>query len=59
MSEDRAESERSVPQRPGSAPRRPYTRPRLIDYGSVSKLTQGTMTKQADLIGAGFRMACL
>lgn len=59
MSEDRAESELPAPQGEGSGPRRPYAKPRLVDYGSVSKLTQGTMTKQADLTGGGFRRACL
>lgn len=37
------------------AERRPYTRPELIEYGSVAKLTQGTRTRQADNPGAGFR----
>ena len=37
------------------AERRPYTRPELIEYGSVAKLTQGTRTRQGDNPGAGFR----
>lgn len=42
------------------AARRAYARPTLIEYGSVAKLTRGTLTKQADGAGAGFRMAnCL
>ena len=44
--------------RPAREPgtRRPYATPRLIEYGSVAKLTQGTLTRQADSAGAGFRM---
>jgi hypothetical protein len=37
--------------------RRPYAKPRLIEYGSVAKLTQGTLTRQADSPGAGFKMS--
>jgi hypothetical protein len=40
-------------------PKRPYAKPRLIEYGSVAKLTQGTRTKQADSPAAGFRRVCL
>jgi hypothetical protein len=40
-------------------PRRAYAKPRLIEYGSVAKLTQGTRTKQADTPAAGFRRVCL
>ena len=32
----------------GTRSRRPYTSPRLIEDGSVARLTQGTMTKQQD-----------
>jgi hypothetical protein len=39
--------------------RRPYAKPRLIEYGSIAKLTQGTRTKQADSPAAGFRRVCL
>jgi hypothetical protein len=39
--------------------KRPYSKPRLIEYGSVAKLTRGTMTKQADTPAAGFKMVCL
>ena len=47
--------------RSGSKPRgaRAYSKPRLIEYGSVSKLTQGTRTKQSDTPAAGFKKACL
>ncbi len=37
-------------------PRRAYARPTVTDYGPVSKLTQGTRTRQADSPAAGFRM---
>jgi hypothetical protein len=42
-------------------PKRPYTAPRLIEYGSVAKLTQGTRSVQQDSPGATtFRKdACL
>jgi hypothetical protein len=49
-----------VPEPPGSAPtKRAYAKPQLIEYGSIAKLTQGTMTKQADTPAAGFKMVCL
>lgn len=40
-------------------PRRKYARPSLVEYGSVTKLTQGTRTVQGDFGQAGFKMACL
>lgn len=46
----------------GAAPRkRPYVPPRLTEYGSVAKLTQGTRTSQQDSPGASTfkRAACL
>lgn len=42
--------------KPDTGSRRAYTRPKLIEYGSLSKLTQGTRTKQGDSPAAGFRM---
>jgi hypothetical protein len=42
-----------------AVPRRPYARPRLLEYGSVSKLTQGTNTKQSDAPSAGWKKNCL
>ena len=40
--------------------KRPYSRPTLIEYGSVAKLTQGTLTRQSDAPTAGFKMSnCL
>ncbi len=51
---------RSGATKPDAAqPKRPYAKPRLIEYGSVAKLTQGTRTKQADTPAAGFRRVCL
>ena len=50
---------RSAPKSDAAQPKRPYTKPRLIEYGSVAKLTQGTRTKQADTPAAGFRRVCL
>jgi hypothetical protein len=41
------------------APRRPYTKPTLTEYGSIAKLTQGTRTNQSDGVGGGFKMGCL
>jgi hypothetical protein len=41
--------------------RRPYVKPRLIEYGSVAKLTQGSRSVQQDFSGATtFKMkSCL
>jgi len=41
--------------------KRPYAPPRLTEYGSVAKLTQGTRTNQQDGPGASTfkRAACL
>ena len=50
---------RGAPERDPAQPKRSYAKPRLIEYGSVSKLTQGTRTKQADTPAAGFRRVCL
>lgn len=44
--------------RPPSAPRegkRPYSKPIITEYGSVSRLTQGSRTNQADGGSGGFR----
>ena len=53
---------KAKPAADGAAPRkRPYAPPRLTEYGSVAKLTQGTRTTQQDSPGAStFKMAsCL
>jgi hypothetical protein len=47
--------------KPVTVPRegkRPYTSPRLTEYGSVAKLTQGFGSLQADG-GSTFRRTCL
>ena len=35
--------------------RQPYQRPTLTEYGSVAKLTQGTLTTQSDGKTGGFK----
>lgn len=42
----------------GGEGKRPYRKPRLIEYGSVAKLTQGTATYSSDGPGGGFKMTC-
>ena len=47
--------------KPSPVPRdgkRPYTPPRLTEYGSVAKLTQGGGSLQVDG-GSTFKMTCL
>ena len=44
-----------VQPRPG---KRPYRSPELVEYGSVAKLTQGSLTTQGDAT-SGFKKACL
>jgi hypothetical protein len=42
-----------------TGPRKPYEPPRLVEYGSIAKLTQGSATVGSDG-GAGFmNMSCL
>jgi len=48
--------------KPAAVPRgskRPYASPRLTEYGSIAKLTQGTGSLQADTSGGGFKKTCL
>jgi hypothetical protein len=57
-------SENESKDKPGVGParsKRPYVAPRLTEYGSVAKLTQGTRTNQQDGPGASTfkRAACL
>jgi hypothetical protein len=40
-------------------PRRPYVAPRLVEYGSVAKLTQGTKSNGFDSAGGGHSKNCL
>jgi len=53
------DSSRGAPVPRAVQPKRPYTKPKLIEYGSVAKLTQGTLTRQADTPAAGFKKVCL
>jgi hypothetical protein len=39
--------------------RRPYRTPRVTEYGSVAKMTQGSLTVQNDFFMSGMRMMCL
>lgn len=57
--DDTPRAGRSDRKEPEGAPRRPYVKPHLLEYGSVTKLTQGTRTSGADSLVAGFMMACL
>jgi hypothetical protein len=52
-------SRRAPATREPAQTKRPYTKPKLIEYGSVAKLTQGTRTRQADTPAAGFKKVCL
>lgn len=36
-------------------PRHPYTTPRLIEYGSVTQLTAGSLSRQSDAPFSGFK----
>lgn len=58
MTEENVRQDRTAPRdRP---PRRPYTSPRLIQYGSVAKLTRGQRSIRADSAKGGFqRSHCL
>jgi hypothetical protein len=40
---------------PPSQPRRPYSTPRLIEYGSVTQLTAGSLSRQSDAPFSGFK----
>ena len=51
--QDRGQPDGDTPARSG---RKPYQSPALIEYGSVAKLTQGTLSMNADFFGGGFRM---
>lgn len=57
---DERSAERPSDQDRGRRPgRRPYSKPRLTEYGSIAKLTQGTSTRQSDGPGGGFKHPCL
>jgi len=52
-------SRRAPETRDAAETKRAYSKPTLIVYGSVAKLTQGTRTRQADTPAAGFKKVCL
>lgn len=39
-----------------AASRKPYSSPELVEYGPIAKLTQGTLSRNNDGPGGGFRM---
>jgi hypothetical protein len=46
--------------KPAAGRKRQYSTPRLTEYGSVAKLTQGTLTTQNDSpAGTSWKMPCL
>jgi len=49
---------RHEPERGPREPKRPYATPRLTEYGSVAKLTQGGGSLQVDG-GSTFKRTCL
>ena len=58
--DDSAPRDRTAPRPAGDRPRKkPYVKPVLTAYGSVAKLTQGTLTTQNDAFGGGKKMKCL
>jgi hypothetical protein len=44
---------------PRANAKRRYRPPALIEYGSISKLTHGTLTVQIDLLMGGMRMGMM
>lgn len=54
MNEERPDAARQPPSEQHHR-KRPYSRPTLTEYGSVSKLTQGSRTLNADGSSGGFR----
>jgi hypothetical protein len=57
---DRRVPESASESRPDRPRKRPYTSPRVIEYGSVAKLTRGTRSVSSDFPQAGFKkMDCL
>lgn len=52
-------SRRALDTRGSAQAKRAYAKPKLVEYGSVAKLTQGTRTKLADTPAAGFKKVCL
>lgn len=57
QNDDRAPEQPVEQAQPAEAPaRKRYRSPQLVEYGSVAKLTQGTLSMNADFFGGGFRM---
>jgi hypothetical protein len=52
------QEEQRVPERGPRQRKRPYAAPRLTEYGSVAKLTQGGGSLQGDG-GSTFKRTCL
>ena len=52
--DERANDPREQAQ-PAEAKKRPYTTPKLVEYGSVTQLTAGSLSKQSDAPAAGFK----
>jgi hypothetical protein len=43
----------------GATAKRRYRPPALVEYGSIAKLTHGTLTVQIDLLMGGMRMGMM
>jgi hypothetical protein len=43
----------------GTQAKRRYRQPELVEYGSIAKLTHGTLTVQIDLLMGGMRMGMM
>jgi hypothetical protein len=59
MKDERSAARPSDGDRANRDGRRPYRKPRLTEFGSIAKLTQGTSTRQSDGPGGGFKHSCL
>ena len=57
MSNQEATSEKRENEQPSPTGRLPYSRPALVEYGSVAKLTEGHAGSRADNSALG--MMCL
>jgi hypothetical protein len=44
---------------PRATAKRRYRPPELVEYGSIAKLTHGTLTVQIDLLMGGMRMGMM
>ncbi|MGE0040493.1 MAG: lasso RiPP family leader peptide-containing protein [Vicinamibacterales bacterium] len=50
---------RPTPSQPASSSKRPYVRPTLIEYGSISKLTQSGGATRVESGVPSMKMNCL